>query len=113
MSTHSESESTCFDDTTLSTVTPEKLHEKFFDLCWYARRNREQVEQYNEPFRTQALEKMMEIEEQYPIEIKELRHDIMGEFFQGFNSGMLACLRLLSDAKIYQTHWEDFPYLDT
>ena len=35
------------------------------------------------------------------------------EWHHGFNSGMLACLWLVSCARIYPNNMEDFPVLDT
>jgi hypothetical protein len=49
----------------------------------------------------------------YPLESANLTYSDEPDWHNGFNSGMLACLRLVSCARIYPQNMEEFPVLDT
>ena len=82
------------------------LHDKYFELVWFAKRLPDDYENPN-------IKKLInEIIEKYPKETTELQ-DENSNYYHGFNSGMLACLRLVSCARIYPDNLEEFPCLDT
>jgi len=70
--------------------TISEKEEMYFQLLWYVRslgRNNEV------PGVIEAREK---VENDYPSEVKALLEDETGYWQQGFNSGMLACLRYIN-----------------
>ena len=76
------------------------LEEKYESLVWFARSNPKDSVFWDKvpaEIRTGALNSQARVEEQYPDEIDELRSD-HGSWTHGFNSGMLACLRLIQTA---------------
>lgn len=78
----------------------DKLEEKYFSLVWYARSEpKESAFWETVPARIKdgALNGQAKVEERYPDEIDELRGP-EGSWSHGFNSGMLACLRLINTA---------------
>jgi len=116
-------------------MTPEELiqkwEKKYFDLVWYARSRPADHPSWAdtpESIRTGALNAQAKVEEMYPDEIDDLRSET-GDWEHGFNSGMLACLRLVMTAQHREqitdeegeTCWyggvedaiEEFPCLDT
>jgi hypothetical protein len=54
-----------------------------------------------------------ELIEKYPDETNKLLLGEKSDWHHGFNSGMLACLRLVSCARIYTNNMEDVSCLDT
>jgi hypothetical protein len=69
--------------------TNEKLDEleyKYFNLVWYARREPEEAAKYFPK----------ELYEKFKKELEELADPESGDWHHGFNSGMLACSRLIS-----------------
>jgi hypothetical protein len=105
--------------------------DKYFDLVWYARRNRDEVSEYtNLETREAALKALDRIEEKYPKETDDVTDLETGDWHHGFNSGMLACLRYIStcindeyetDEETGETYYyggieraeEEFPRLDS
>lgn len=64
------------------------LEKKYFDLVWMARKNPKDLRDPN-------LKKIFnEVSAKYPGELKKLQGQ-EGDFTHGFNSGMLACVRLI------------------
>lgn len=61
-----------------------QMEEKYFNLVWYARSKPSSVT--NEPRK--------DVETKYPVEVKKLQADD-GNWTHGFNSGMLAGMRLV------------------
>jgi len=49
----------------------------------------------------------------YPEESVKILDGENADWEHGFNSGMLACLRLVSCARIYPENIKEFPFLDT
>lgn len=70
-----------------------ELMEKYFDLVWLARSNPEQLLKEE---RYEILKTIKDIEAKYPQEVKDL-YECDCNWQHGFNSGMLACLRFLSE----------------
>ena len=93
--------------TTYNNYTPNRaeLEHKFFKLVWFARSDPDTTDPVVRSIRN-------ELKEQYPDEIERLAEG-GGDWEHGFNSGMLACLRLLSSAKITKNNRNEFPFLDT
>jgi len=83
-----------------------QYHEKYFDLVWLARKHPEDL---NNPL---VREQYDRIEEQYTQEVDDLLN-ANSDWNHGFNSGMLACLRLLSPGRMTKQKIEEFPELDT
>ena len=84
-----------------------ELEEKYCDLVWMAR------SQYVvTPEGVTPRNVLDETIDKYPEEYKKLCGPD-SEWHHGFNSGMLACLRLLSGGRIYKSALEEFPFLDT
>jgi hypothetical protein len=88
-----------------------ELEKKYFDLVWITRNISE----------TPDIRKIFnETSAKYPGELEKLQNVKTGNWQHGFNSGMLACVRLLfaytsthnRQAEIEQAE-EDFPMLDT
>lgn len=85
--------------------TKGELAEKYFDLVWFVRRGPDDMpEESKKPY--------YEILKKYPNEIKKL-DECDDNWQHGFNSGVLATLRLLDGGKIRYEDWEEFPMLDT
>ena len=117
-------------------MTPEELiqkwEQKYFELVWYARKppkGHPEWDTWSPSISDGAKNAMAEVEEKYPDEIDALKSDT-GDWDHGFNSGMLACLRLvmtaqnreqLVDEETGESCWyggvedaiEEFPFLDT
>ena len=75
-----------------------ELHKKYCDLVWYARSEpKGHLEWLVTPtdIKNKAYNVKARIEELYPDEIDNIRCDDIGDWTHGFNSGMLACLRLI------------------
>lgn len=66
------------------------LEDKYFDLVWVARRDADFVKD-----NVDAKAAYDRICAKYPDELLELQHPMTGDWAHGFNSGMLACTRLL------------------
>ncbi len=88
-----------------------ELHEKYFDLVHYARRDPDEAN-------PAILPHLEVIRQAYPREVYNLANEDETDWHHGFNSGMLAAIRLvgayLSKRKreIAQAE-EEFPSLDT
>jgi len=93
--------------TTYNNYTPNRaeLEQKFEQLVWFAR---------SDPETTNPIVRSLqnELKEQYPDETERLTGE-KGDWEHGFNSGMLACLRLLTSVKITKNNRDLFPFLDT
>tara|TARA_R110000744_G_scaffold18970_9_gene50411 strand:+ start:275 stop:586 length:312 start_codon:yes stop_codon:yes gene_type:complete len=78
--------------------------EKYYNLVWYAR---------SDSNADVAKKERKQIEKLYPEETEQLINE-NGKWQHGFNSGMLACLRLINGGK-GMTHESiaDFPSLDS
>jgi hypothetical protein len=88
----------------------ESLEDKYFDLVWLARKDTDELlnnEQY------EILNTIKNIEEKYPTEVDELTNDNT-TWHHGFNSGMLAAIRLFDGLMSEdEDALDDFPNLDT
>lgn len=71
----------------------EDLMGKYFDLVWLARKD---MQELMEEEKYEILAMIKEIEQKYPEEVKALDGDDTN-WHHGFNSGMLACCRYLSE----------------
>lgn len=65
------------------------LMDKYFDLVWMARRDEQLLKE-----RPDIRKTFNEVSAKYPGELEKLQSD-EGNWTHGFNSGMLACSRLL------------------
>ena len=84
-----------------------ELMKKYSDLVWLARKS-------NEDFENPIIKLQIDIVcNKYPEESQQLLYGEDSSWEHGFNSGMLACLRLVSCARIYPEKMEEFPFLDT
>jgi hypothetical protein len=70
-----------------------ELMGKYFDLVWLARKDEDELIKEE---RYEILKTIRDIEAKYPQEVKEL-YECESNWQHGFNSGMLACLRFLSE----------------
>ena len=83
-----------------------ELNDKYFNLVWLARK-------HPEDFKNQLVhEQYQRIEEQYPQEVDDLLN-ANTDWHHGFNSGMLACLRLIGTGRMTMQKIVEFPELDT
>lgn len=95
------------------------LHQKYFDLVWYARRppltNRKYWDKEGIKSSSKAVKNVERIKELYPIETANLSDIYEGDYFKGFNTGMLAAIRYLETAETdgIEAAENDFPDLDT
>ena len=85
-------------------MTKNELMEKYYSLVWYARSISDEPE-------VAAARK--EVRDLYPKEIDDLSTESNGDWQHGFNSGMLACLRLLSGGRTTPATMEEFPMLNS
>jgi hypothetical protein len=89
-------------------ITPalQELHTKYFRLVSYARKGPEDY--------AVAERGMKETEFLHGEDVEQLKGE-HGDWHHGFNSGMLAALRLVLDAQEYgwDEAMEEFPSLDT
>ena len=83
-----------------------ELHMKYDMLVWYARSNPKNWD------RPKVMERIKLVEGSYPQEVKDLKSED-GEWHHGFNSGMLACLRLMDYPLGVVDGLKEFPFLDT
>jgi len=75
--------------------------QKYFDLVWYARKppkDHPEWGSWSSSISAAAKNAMAQVEEKYPDEVDALKSD-SGDWEHGFNSGMLACLRLVMTAQ--------------
>lgn len=86
--------------------TISELHMKYDMLVWYARSNPKNWDRPN------VLERVKLVEKSYPKETKALGEED-GDWHHGFNSGMLACLRLFDYPLGVVDGLKEFPFLDT
>jgi len=87
-------------------ATRRELEEKYFKLVWFARSSSDT----KDPI---VLREQQKVKDCYPKECAAIACPEDGNWTHGFNSGMLACLRLFSSAKITQNNRKEFPFLDT
>jgi len=83
-----------------------ELHMKYDMLVWYARSN---PDNWDIP---KVKERIKLITSSYPEEVKDLNSEDY-EWHHGFNSGMLACLRLMDYPLGVVDGLKEFPFLDT
>jgi hypothetical protein len=88
-------------------MNTKELMDKYRDLVWLARKKSEDFEN---PIIKLQIDKVCN---KYPEESQQLLEGENTDWEHGFNSGMLACLRLVSCARIYPENMEEFPFLDT
>ncbi len=91
----------------------EKLHGKYSDFLWFARKTEK-----GEETLSLVRKKCKQIRELYPEECERLASSENGDWQNGFNSGMLAAVRLIGaivdGEKDCTTNTEDaFPDSDT
>ena len=79
----------------------------YHDLVSYARKTEEQYNTY--PLVKELIDRL---ETEFPTETEKLKGE-EGDWTHGFNSGMLACLRLLGTGKMTMQKIVEFPELDT
>ena len=108
-----------------NTFTIEKLREKYLDLVWYARAPRDgrqkkvtlQAARHRHPDTPEdilqgLLEQAQRIERMYPDEVAKLNDRNADNWDHGFNSGMLAALRLIPNStRISNQAQSEFPML--
>jgi len=95
------------------------LHEKFFNLVWYARKPPLEDAQFWEALtpdiRKAAMVNVFDVESKWPEDCAKLADPESGDWEHGFNSGMLAGLRYvftLIEAGQAQAD-DEFPFLDS
>lgn len=79
-----------------------QIKDKYFDLVWLARKHPEDL---NIPGVKKAYD---EVCAKYPGELEKLQDMDSGDWAHGFNSGMLACSRLLSAYCLPHNHQHDY-----
>lgn len=86
-----------------------ELQEKYFQLVWLSRKR---PEDYS---KTEIAKLMHQVRQDYPKETMHLSSPIDGDWHNGFNSGMLACIRLIQAMKhgSIASAQAEFPDLDT
>lgn len=84
-----------------------RYQEKYEELVWYARSGRN-------THMPVVMNHRERVEGMYPKEIEDLSGD-NGDWSHGFNSGMLAGMRLITSMMemSVENAVEDFPFLDT
>ena len=89
--------------------------EKYFDLVWYARKDKSRDGEYwkntTKDIKEKAFKQIIRIEKQYKDETINLNSEL-GDFYPGFNSGMLACIRYIAEED-RELAEDEFPFLDT
>ena len=106
--------------------TAKEMHEKYFDLVWYARKPRDddgrlsmeeaRIQYPNTPddILRGMVKNVNRVQETYPREVAQLNCPVHGDWQHGFNSGMLAALRLVKPStKISAKALAMFPDLDS
>lgn len=83
-----------------------ELHDKYESLVWYSRTDRDRWDI------KAVYAKIRDIHKKYPSEIKKLVGE-NSDWHHGFNSGMLACLRLHDYPLGIIDGLNEFPMLDT
>ena len=86
-----------------------ELLEKYESLVWYARSRPADDPSWAdtpEDIRTGALNSQAKVEEMYPDEVDKIK-SASGDWEHGFNSGMLACLRLVLTSKNPELLWHE------
>ena len=87
----------------------QELEEKYFHLVWLSRKS-------SEDYSKEEVAKLMhQVRQDYPKETMHLSSPIDGDWHHGFNSGMLACTRLIHAMKhdSIASAESEFPNLDT
>jgi hypothetical protein len=80
---------------------------KYCDLVWLARKL---PDDWENPIIKLQIDVVCN---KYPTETNDLLYNDEQNWHHGFNSGILAALRLVSCARIYPENIEEFPMLDT
>ena len=88
--------------------TKNELETKYCGLVAFARKTTDDIENIYEV--KKWYEEMLV---KYPQECNDLKSKNESEWSHGFNSGILACLRLISGGKITDNNFEKFPCLNT
>jgi len=86
-----------------------ELEEKYFDLVWLARNDDLLIEHPD------IRDTVNKIVEKYPGELEKLSDEDTGDWTHGFNSGMLACVRLLRAYALpynYKSPFDDIEELE-
>jgi hypothetical protein len=86
------------------------LENKYESLVWYARKTDQQINSI-----PKVKQYVLEVQKLYPNECNELNTLESSDWSNGFNSGMLACVRYLQDI-IHdgkEVADENFPSLDS
>ena len=94
-----------------------QMEEKYFRLVWFARKNEDVMLVLTDDGVQEnkiVLDKMHEIQMQFPIETQELLEEET-DWTHGFNSGMLAGMRYVWEMMEHgqESADEEFPFLDT
>ena len=83
----------------------DEWEEKYYHLIWYARSTSKSMN---------IVKLREDVEQRYPEEIEKLINDETGYWQHGFNSGMLACLRLINGVMNNEQYAiDEFPMLDS
>lgn len=87
------------------------LEVKYCNLVWYARSNKDELLE-SESY--EILSKVLEIEKIYKDDVLDIIDDDTN-WQHGFNSGMLAAIRLVIGLmnENFEDSIDDFPFLDT
>lgn len=80
----------------------DKIKDKYYDLVWFARKDDEDLQI---PIVKEIYDGVCA---KYPDEVRDLRNQHIGNWTHGFNSGMLACARLLSAYCLPHNHPYDY-----
>lgn len=91
-------------------MSKSEFEEKYRKLVWYAR-----SDGHASP-NPRVRDAFAEVQAMYPSEAAALKSDQDGENIQwthGFNSGMLAALRLIRGGRVTHASQASFPNLDT
>ena len=95
-----------YNQTPTKTQLINDLQEKYFDLVSLTRK-------HDEDFKHPAVNAMFDrLMQECPEEIDNLSGD-ESKWHHGFNSGMLACLRLIGTGRMTMQKIVEFPELDT
>ena len=93
-----------------------QMHQKYFDLVWYARKH---PSDFDDPNHGEAIrEHCFRIKNAFPSEVNGIHDEHTGDWHHGFNSGCLATLRLVlgllsDDETEQQSARDEFPDLDS
>ena len=88
-------------------IYTKELMEKYCDLVWLARKL---PDDWENPIIKLHIDVVCNT---HPTETNDLLYSDEQNWHHGFNSGILAALRLVSCARIYPENIKEFPMLDT